>query len=55
MNLEGNVSDTAHYTITGLYVFPKGVADYANVIEKSERGRLEVTTLNQMYLRANKL
>lgn len=55
MNVEGNVSDSAHYSITGLYVFPKGVADYAKVIEKSERGRLEVTTLNQMYLRDNKL
>lgn len=55
MKVEGNVSDTVHYSITGLYVFPKGVADYAKVIEKSERGRLEVTTLNQMYLRANKL
>ena len=55
MKVEGKASDTVHYSITGLYVFPKGVADYAKVIEKSERGRLEITTLNQMYLNSNKL
>lgn len=55
MMVEGKASDSVHYSITGLYVFPKGVADYAKVIEKSERGRLEITTLNQMYLKSNKL
>lgn len=55
MMVEGKASDSIHYSITGLYVFPKGVADYAKVIEKSERGRLEITTLNQMYLKSNKL
>lgn len=53
--VEGIASNPFHYSITGLYVFPKGVADYAKVIEKSERGRLEVTTLNQVYLKENKL
>lgn len=55
MMVEGTASGFVHYSITGLYVFPKGVADYAKVIEKSERGRLEITTLNQMYLKSNKL
>ena len=55
ITVEGKASDTVHYSITGLYVFPKGVADYAKVIEKSERGRLEITTLNQMYLNGKKL
>lgn len=54
-SVEGKPSNSQHYSITGLYVFPKGVADYAKVIEKSERGRLEVTTLNQVYLNENKL
>ena len=54
-SVEGKASDIVHYAITGLYVFPKGVADYAKVIERSERGRLEITTLNQIYLRSNKL
>lgn len=55
ITVEGKASDTVHYSITGLYVFPKRVADYAKVIEKSERGRLEITTLNQMYLNGKKL
>lgn len=46
---------TQTYSITGLYVFPKGVADYVKVLDKSERGRYEVTSLNQAYLAANKL
>lgn len=51
----GRPSKESYYSITGLYVFPKGVSDYAKVIDKSERGRLEVTTLNQVYLEENKL
>lgn len=43
------------YSITGLYVFPKGVSEFAKLIEKSERGRYEVTSLNQIYLQENKL
>ena len=44
-----------YYSITGLYVFPKGVADYAKHVGKSERGRLEVTSLNKAYFEKNKL
>ncbi len=36
-------------------MFPKGVTDYAKIIDKSERGLLEVTSLNQAYLAENKL
>ena len=43
------------YSITGLYVFPKGVTEFAKLIEKSARGRYEVTSLNQIYLQENKL
>lgn len=43
------------YSITGLYVFPKGVTEFAKFVEKSERGRYEVTSLNQIYLQENKL
>lgn len=55
LKIEGNASESVHYSITGIYVFPKGVSNFAKVIDKSERGRLEITTLNQMYLRNNKL
>lgn len=53
--VEGQMDDYSKYAITGLYVFPKGVSDYAKVIEKSERGRVEVTSLNKIYLEENKL
>lgn len=53
--VDGKPSDYSYFSITGLYVFPKGVTDYAKIIEKSERGRLEITSINQAYLKANKL
>lgn len=53
--VEGTPTDNYHLSITGLYVFPKGVSDYANVIERSERGRLEITSLNQLYHGEDKL
>lgn len=53
--VEGKPSINSYFSITGLYVFPKGVTDYAKVIDKSERGLLEVTSLNQAYLTKNKL
>ena len=39
------------YAITGLYFYPKGVSDLAKKVEPSERGELEITTLNDMYLK----
>lgn len=53
--VEGKPSESYHYSIIGLYVFPKGVSGYAKIIEKSERGRYEITALNQAYLNENKL
>ena len=40
----------SNYAITGLYFYPKGVSDLAKKVEKSPRGELEITTLNEMYL-----
>ncbi len=39
------------YCITGLYFYPKGVADMASKVVPSKRGELEITSLNDMYLR----
>lgn len=55
LTIEGKPTTPLYYSITGLYVFPKGVADYAKIVEKSERGRLEVTSLNKAYFEKNKL
>ena len=38
------------YAITGLYFYPKGVSKYAKTIVPSERGELEITSLNDIYL-----
>lgn len=45
----------SNYCITGLYFYPKGVADKAKQVKPSARGELEITTLNDLYLQENKL
>lgn len=45
----------SNYCITGLYFYPKGVADVAKQVKPSVRGELEITTLNDLYLKRNKL
>ena len=39
------------YAITGLYFYPKGVSKMASKVTPSKRGELEITTLNDMYLK----
>lgn len=41
----------SNYCITGLYFYPRGVAEKAKSVKRSERNELEITTLNEMYLR----
>ena len=45
----------SHYAVTGLYFYPAGVAEKAKTIVPSERGELEITSLNQIYLERHKL
>ena len=45
----------SNYAITGLYFYPKGVSAKAKEIKPSARGELEITTLNDMYLKEDKL
>lgn len=43
------------YAITGLYFYPKGVSKMAREVKPSDRGELEITTLNDMYLQQGNL
>ncbi len=45
----------SNYCITGLYFYPKGVSVQAHQVKPSTRGELEITTLNDMYLKQGKL
>ena len=45
----------SNYCITGLYFYPKGVSAMAHEVKPSARGELEITTLNDMYLKEGKL
>ncbi len=45
----------SNYAITGLYFYPKQVSDMAEKIVPSERGELEITSLNEVYLNSGKL
>lgn len=45
----------SNYAVVGLYFYPKDVVEKAKEIKPSDRGELEITTLNQMYLHENRL
>ena len=45
----------SNYCITGLYFYPKGVSALAHEVKPSARGELEITTLNDMYLKHDQL
>ena len=52
---EKPVEPKSNYAVTGFYFYSAGVSAKVNDIKPSARGELEITTLNEMYLKEGKL
>lgn len=52
---EKPVDPKSNYAVVGLYFYPNKVVNVANNIQPSDRGELEITTVNQQFLKDQEL
>lgn len=52
---EKPIQPKSNYAVTGLYFYPNEVVNISKKIQPSERGELEITTVNQWFLKDNAL
>jgi len=45
----------SNYAVTGIYFYDNNVVKYAKMLQPSERGELEITDINKIYLTHNEL
>ncbi|MBP8985877.1 MAG: spore coat protein, partial [Syntrophobacterales bacterium] len=43
------------YAVIGIYMYDSGVFDFIKTLKPSERGELEITDVNNFYIRAGKM
>ena len=52
---EKPLNPKSNYAVTGLYFYPNDVVKKAHSVTPSRRGELEITSINEMYLKENYL
>jgi glucose-1-phosphate thymidylyltransferase len=52
---EKPIKPRSNFAITGLYFYDNSVINIAKTIQPSARGELEISSINEIYLKANKL
>jgi len=45
----------SNYAVVGLYFYPNDIVKKAKEVKPSDRGELEITSINEMYLKENRL